>query len=184
MIEVPEIEFTADQIDELLGALEEELRRRGLAGIIFIVGGAAMALAYNASRSTGDIDGVLRPRDDLLAAADAVAAERGLPKHWLSDGVTQIHMPDRADPAPITRVIGPALTIEIASAEYVLAMKAMSTRHSDGDLRDAAELCRLLGISDEHQIEQTVRRFYGGDVSVFGAQELWFDRIAERVRDE
>ncbi len=140
-----------------------------------------MVLAYNASRSTGDIDGVLRPRDDVLSAAEAVGAERGLTKHWLSDGVTQIHMPDREDPGPITRVIGPALTVEIASAEYVLAMKAMSTRHSDGDLRDAADLCRILGIRDELEIERTVRKYYGSGTSVFGAQDLWFERIAEAI---
>ncbi|WP_336794185.1 hypothetical protein [Gordonia malaquae] len=176
------IEFTAADIEELLGALEEELRRRGLGGTIFIVGGAAMALAYNASRSTGDIDGVLRPREDLLDAAAAVAARRDLPKHWLSDGVTQIHMPDRPDEQPVTRVIGPALTIEIASAEYVLAMKAMSTRHSDGDLQDAVTLCRMLSITDETQVEQVVRKYFGSQTSVFGSQELWFERIADAAR--
>jgi hypothetical protein len=175
------VEFTAEDIESLLAALEMELRRRGLGGTIFIVGGAAMALAYNASRSTGDIDGVLRPRDEILDAAAAVASARGLPPHWLSDGVTQIHMPDRRDENPSTRVIGPSLTVEIASAEYVLAMKALSTRHSTGDLEDAVVLCGILGISDELQIERVVRKFYGSHGVMFGAQELWFERIAEAV---
>lgn len=175
------IEFTAEQIKDLLGDLEQELRRRSLAGTIFIVGGAAMALAYNAGRSTGDIDGVLRPRDDLLAAAHAVALARGLPDNWLSDGVTQIHMPERPDEHPVTMVIGPALTVEVASAEYVLAMKSMSTRHSVGDLEDAALLCRMLGVDDELEIERVVRKYYGSATDVFGAQELWFERIAAAV---
>ena len=41
--------------------------------------------------------------------------------------------------------IGPALVIEIASPEYVLAMKSRTTRKSDGDLADAVYLCKLLG---------------------------------------
>ncbi|BDH55788.1 hypothetical protein [Tsukamurella sp. PLM1] len=74
------LSLTAAQIEELLGALEAELRRRGIEGRIFLVGGAAMALAYNAGRSTGDLDGVLRPRDEVLDAAHTVATERGLPR--------------------------------------------------------------------------------------------------------
>ncbi|MET9327556.1 hypothetical protein [Tsukamurella sp. NPDC003166] len=171
--------LSAAQIEDLLGALEAELRRRGLEGRVFLVGGAAMALAYNAGRSTGDVDGVLRPRDELLDAAHAVARERGLPSNWLSDGVTQAHMPPLSDDHPMTRRIGPALSIEIASPEYILAMKAMSTRLSDGDLRDAATLCRLLGYTHEEQIEAVIRRYFGADTGLFGAQELWFERIID-----
>lgn len=104
----------------------------------------------------------------------------GLPRTWLSDGVTQMHMPVHVDQHPISRRIGPALTIEIASAEYVLAMKAMSTRLSEGDLDDAARLCVLLGFTEESQIEAVIRRYYG-TVDIFGAQELWFERIVERA---
>lgn len=173
------LSLTAAQIEELLGALEAELRRRGIEGRIFLVGGAAMALAYNAGRSTGDLDGVLRPRDEVLDAAHTVATERGLPSNWLSDGVTQAHMPPHPDDHPVTRRIGPALSIEIASPEYILAMKAMSTRLSEGDLRDAARLCRLLGYTREQQIEAVIRRYFGADAGMFGAQELWFERIID-----
>lgn len=171
-----DVVLTADDIEKLLTALESALRRKGSEGRIFIVGGAAMVLAYNAGRSTGDIDGVMQPREVVLDAAREVAATYGLPQTWLSDGVLQMHMPPRADDHPLSRRIGPALTIEIASAEYVLAMKAMSTRLSDGDLKDAARLCAMLGFTDEAEIEAVIRRYYGS-ADVFGAQELWFERI-------
>jgi len=173
------VSFTAAEIEDLLAALEVELQRRGIEGRLFIVGGAAMALAYNAGRSTGDVDGVVRPRDEVLDAARVVAADRGLPDNWLSDGVTQAHMPPLADDHPTTRRIGPALSIEIASAEYVLAMKAMATRYSDGDLQDAAKLCRILGYTQENEIEAVIRRYFGQSTSAFGAQELWFERIID-----
>ena len=42
--------FTADDINRLLTELAEVLRQQGLEAKLFIVGGAAMDLAYNASR--------------------------------------------------------------------------------------------------------------------------------------
>lgn len=126
------------------------------------------------SLTTADIE-------ELLAALEArsIAAERGLPQNWLSDGVTQARMPPRSDDHPVTRRIGPALSIEIASPEYILAMKAMSTRLSAGDLEDAARLCRLLGFTREDEIEAVIRRYFGDDPAIFGAQELWFERIID-----
>lgn len=67
-------QFDAARINELLVELDLELQRRGVGGTIFVVGGAAMALAYNATRVTEDIDGTFEPRDVILAAAQSVAA--------------------------------------------------------------------------------------------------------------
>ena len=44
-------EFTADEMRELLRELDVELQRIGSAAMIFVVGGSAMALAYNADRA-------------------------------------------------------------------------------------------------------------------------------------
>ncbi|HEX6685424.1 MAG TPA: DUF6036 family nucleotidyltransferase [Candidatus Limnocylindrales bacterium] len=52
--------------DELTGLLDElgaELERQGVHGDLFVVvGGAAMALAYNTRRSTRDLDAVFEPK--------------------------------------------------------------------------------------------------------------------------
>ena len=69
--------------------------------------------------------------------------------------------------------------IEIASPDYVLAMKAMTTRKSAGDLDDAVYLCRMLGISNETQVENIVRRYFPG--GQFGSQELFFERIIDAL---
>ncbi|MEI6251972.1 MAG: hypothetical protein WCP30_04135 [Mycobacteriaceae bacterium] len=171
-------EFTAGEMRELLAELDKELQRLGKAATIFIVGGAAMALAYNAERASADIDGTFEPRDVVLDAAAVVARRFGLDRNWLSEGVRDF-MPPVPDDHPRGERIGPALVIEIASPEYVLAMKSMTTRKSDGDLADAVYLCKLLGVRDEAELETIVRRYFpaGG----FGAQELFFERIIDAL---
>ena len=175
---VPKEEFSADQMRELLRELDAELQRIGSAATIFVVGGAAMALAYNADRASADIDGTFEPRDVVLDAAAIVARRRNLDRNWLSDGVRDF-MPPEPDDHPRGERIGPALVIEIASPDYVLAMKSMTTRKSDGDLADAVYLCRLLGISNESALESTVRRYFPS--GQFGSQELFFERIIDSL---
>lgn len=171
-------QFTAADIRSLLGQLDEELQRRGSGAVIFVVGGAAMALAYHADRVTDDIDGTFAPRDVVLEAAAVVAEQNGLQKHWLSDGVVQL-LPPLPDDHPHTERVGPALTLEVASPEYVLAMKSMTSRQSDGDREDAVTLCRLLGISSQDQLEAVVGRYFPG--GRYGAQELFFERIVDSI---
>lgn len=168
-------------IEELLGALDTKLQERGLEAKIFVVGGAAMALAYNASRVTDDIDGIFVPRDVVIDAAKDLARERGLDQYWLNDAVIQM-MPPRPDDEPRSHKIGPALTLEIASPAYVLAMKAMSTRHSIGDLDDAASLCKQLEITTQAELERVVQRYFGNQ-RTYGAQELFFERIIDAATD-
>ena len=55
---MPEREFTKARILRALQALGEELTREGVRAQIFIVGGAAMALAYSTRRVTRAIDAV------------------------------------------------------------------------------------------------------------------------------
>lgn len=171
-------EFTADDMRGLLRDLDVELQRIGSAATIFVVGGSAMALAYNADRATADIDGTFEPRDVVLDAAAIVARRRNLDRNWLSDGVRDF-MPPEPDDHPRGERIGPALVIEIASPEYVLAMKSMTTRKSDGDLTDAVHLCRMLGVADQAALENIVRRYFPS--GQFGSQELFLERIIDSL---
>jgi Nucleotidyltransferase of unknown function (DUF6036) len=53
--------FDAEQLRSLLAELSSRLEERGVKGEMFLVGGAAMALAYSRRRATADIDAVLSP---------------------------------------------------------------------------------------------------------------------------
>ena len=54
--------LSRDDILVLLEVLGAELDLRGHHGDLFLVGGAAMALAYDTRRATRDLDGIFEPK--------------------------------------------------------------------------------------------------------------------------
>jgi predicted nucleotidyltransferase len=67
------------ELERAFTHLGERLVRRGVVADLFIVGGAAMALAYDAKRVTRDVDAMFVPHGVVLDEARAVADELGLP---------------------------------------------------------------------------------------------------------
>jgi hypothetical protein len=57
-----------DDIRALLDDLSAELAMRGARAELFLVGGAALAVAYDAARSTRDLDAVFIPSDVVRQA--------------------------------------------------------------------------------------------------------------------
>jgi hypothetical protein len=57
-----DLSLTREQIAGLLAELGQELDAQGIHVQMFVVGGAAMALAYNTRRMTADVDGVFEHR--------------------------------------------------------------------------------------------------------------------------
>lgn len=147
---MPERSFTRARILTALQALGEELTARGIRGQIFIVGGAAMALAYSTRRVTEDIDAVFEPKSSIYAAAAHVAQELGLPEDWLNDAVKGF-MPGRdTDARPLPGIAG--IEITTASPRYLLAMKLMAMRFGEDD-EDIEILLRECGL---HTVEQAL----------------------------
>lgn len=133
--------------EELTGLLEEiaaELESRGVRGDLFIVGGAAMALAYNTRRTTRDLDAVFEPKSVVQDAARAVATRHDLPPDWLNDGVKGF-LPDE-DLNATTLFDRPGLSVRVASPRYLFAMKALAAR-IERDANDLLHLYRLCGFA-------------------------------------
>jgi hypothetical protein len=68
------------------GVLAEGLARRRIHADIYVVGGAAMALAWSDRRTTNDIDALFRTNRHhaFLEEVWAVAREMDLPRSWLN----------------------------------------------------------------------------------------------------
>ncbi|WP_241831431.1 DUF6036 family nucleotidyltransferase [Parafrankia soli] len=79
--------LSRESITSLLQELNEELGRRGAKADLFLVGGAALTLVYDATRSTRDLDAVFLPTDVVRAAASALAERHALAADWLNDAV-------------------------------------------------------------------------------------------------
>jgi hypothetical protein len=75
------------EIVDALTALAAELESRGVSAEMYIVGGAAIALAFDERRATRDIDAVFEPKSIVYEAAAVVGERLGLPGGWLNDAV-------------------------------------------------------------------------------------------------
>lgn len=141
----------------LLDALATELDSIGVRGEMFIVGGAAMALAYNTRRATRDIDAVFEPKATIYQAADRVATAHGVDPNWLNDAVKGF-LPGH-DPGSTVLFERPGLAVRVASPRYLLAMKVMAAR-VERDEDDIIRLAQLSGTTTVSAILDLVQGAY------------------------
>lgn len=146
---------------ELFQELDAELARDGVRGDVFIVGGAAMAVAYDARPTTRDVDGIWRPSVEVRAAARRVANRHDdVDEDWLNDAVKGF-LPGNDDGAQRVVYEGDNLTVSAASPEYLLATKLLASRVAR-DEDDILLLARLCGIHDVDGGLGLIDRFYPG----------------------
>lgn len=148
----------ADQIRGLLSELGARLEARGLRARVFLVGGAAMALAINTRRSTRDLDGVFEPKSAIYEEVTAMAEHMGLPPDWLNDSVKGL-LPDKVAAEVGAHFDAPGISVEVASAEYLFAMKAKSAREGV-DTDDIKALANHLGLTTADEAIELVERYY------------------------
>ncbi len=115
-----------EDIRALLDDLSAELAARGARAELFLVGGAALAVAYDATRATRDLDAVFIPTGTVRQAAAAVAQHRGLTEDWLNDAVKGF-LPG-PDPDAQRFYSSDSLIVDVASPRYLLAMKLFAAR--------------------------------------------------------
>jgi len=151
--------LTDRDLRRLFGLLNEELRRAGTEGELFLVGGAVMCLAYAARPSTQDVDALFRPAREVREAAARVAVQAGIQPDWLNDGVKGF-LSERGEFSPFLEL--DHLRVMVAQPEYLLAMKCLSLRigaefHDEDDVR---YLLRHLDIGSYEQAVVVITRFY------------------------
>jgi predicted nucleotidyltransferase len=117
---------------ELERALGARLVRRGVVADLFIVGGAAMAFAYDAGRVTRDVDATFVPHGIVLEEARNVAEAMGLPPWWLNDQASA-YVSNQHDAGKREVFDHPGIRVMAASPEHVFAMKVFASRGRDED---------------------------------------------------
>ncbi|HUK70710.1 MAG TPA: DUF6036 family nucleotidyltransferase [Streptosporangiaceae bacterium] len=131
------------ELERAFTALGERLVRRGVVADVFVVGGAAMALAYDAARVTRDVDARFVPHGIVLDEARQVAKDLGLPPWWLNEQATA-YISGKNDPGKRRVFDHPGLRVMAASPEHVFAMKALAARTRDID--DLRLLAGVIGV--------------------------------------
>lgn len=152
--------LTRQQILELFTELDAELAKAGTRGDVFVVGGAAMAVAYDARPATRDVGAIFHPSAEVRSAAARVAAlHDDIPNDWLNDGVKGF-LPDDDEGEQVVLYEGDYLTVRAASPEYLLATKLLASRVSrdEDDILFLFRLCELSTVDDALEL---LVRYYG-----------------------
>ena len=140
---------------------------------MYVVGGAAIALAFDERRSTRDIDAVFEPKLVIYETAAEMAEELGLPDGWLNDAVTGFLQTGDDDAAAVLEL--PGLRVARASARVLLAMKVLAHRAGEDD-DDVRLLAGQLGLETAADVLAVAADVYGDRLdaaSQFFVEELF-----------
>lgn len=146
------------EIIAALTALAEELDSQGVSAQMYVVGGAAIALAFDERRSTRDIDAVFEPKAVVYEAAARLAERSGLAPDWLNDAVKGFLVGEDVGAAPILQ--RPGLSVLTASPRTLLAMKVLAHRPGEDD-EDVRLLATHLGLTRAEDILAVAEQTYG-----------------------
>jgi len=139
------------ELERAFTHLGERLVRRGVVADIFVVGGAAMALAYDAARVTRDVDARFLPHGIVLEEARHVANDLGLPPWWLNEQAS-VYIYGKDDLGKRRVFDHPGLRVMAASPQHIFAMKALAARTRDID--DLRLLASVIGVESANQALQ------------------------------
>jgi Nucleotidyltransferase of unknown function (DUF6036) len=155
--EADDVLFGRAELERAFTALGERLARRGVVADVFVVGGAAMALAYDATRVTRDVDATFLPHGIVVEEARNVADALGLPYWWLNEQAS-IYISGKDDPGKRRVFDHPGLRVMAASPTHIFAMKALAARTRDID--DLRLLADIIGVESADEALQICADFY------------------------
>lgn len=145
------------ELERAFTALGDRLARRGVVADVFVVGGAAMAMAYDATRVTRDVDARFVPHGIVLEEARNVAGDLGLPHWWLNEQAS-VYISGKDDPGKRRVFDHPGLRVMSASPQHIFAMKALAARTRDVD--DLRLLGDIIGVRTGAEAIAICAEFY------------------------
>lgn len=146
------------EIERALRELAAALDARGIQGEMYVVGGAAIALAYDARRATRDVDAVFEPKEEIYAVAAEVGERLDLPPGWLNDAVKGFLAGEDPDAAPVLEA--PGLRVLAASPRMLLALKVLAHRVGE-DEDDVRLLARQAGLQTAPEVLAVAEAVFG-----------------------
>jgi len=146
------------EIIAALTVLAGVLESRGVSGEMYVVSGAAIALAFDERRATRDVDAVFEPKATVYEAAALVAERLDLPPGWLNDAVKGFLAGE--DPAAAPVIDLPGLRVLAASPAMLLALKVLAHRVGE-DEDDVRLLAAELGLRKADEVVAIAEQTFG-----------------------
>ncbi|MFT4246280.1 MAG: DUF6036 family nucleotidyltransferase [Micrococcaceae bacterium] len=129
-----------DMLLSLFETLNTKLVEKDIEADMFLVGGGAMALAYDQQRMTTDLDGIFQPANELRQIIDEISVEKKLHPDWMNDAAKGFLLGNDKNAKDVVKLSN--LNVQVPSPEYLLAMKTTSLRASDRkDIMKLSEIC-------------------------------------------
>ena len=148
--------MTAEEIEQYLREVGDELALQNVKGEICLYGGAVMCLVFKARPATKDVDAIFEPVKFIRNAITKIAERHGLRQDWLNFAVKMFVVEHEK------KILFdfPNLKVYIPTADYLLAMKVLAARADTEDVSDIKFLSNELKLSDCMQIAEIVRKYY------------------------
>jgi len=148
--------MTADEIQQYLSELNDELALKDIKGEISLFGGAVMVLAFNARIATKDVDAIFEPVKEIRNAAHRIAELHALKLDWLNMAVRMFVV--KHDRELLSDL--PNLRVTVPEADYLLAMKMIALRPQTEDEDDAIFLIEKLRLQSKADVLGIIADYY------------------------
>ena len=164
--------FTAENLDIYLRDLAKEYKKHGgkyMKAEIILIGGAAILANYGFRQMTYDMDALIEASSAIDDAINAVGNRHGLPVGWLNSDFrnTKSYSPKLRQYSQHYKQFYGILEVRIVTAEYLVAMKLVSSRQYKNDLSD------IIGIIAEHRRSGTPLTYEQIDTAVCNLYGSW-----------
>ncbi len=148
--------MTAEEIEQYLSEINDELAVNETIGEICIYGGAAMCLAFKARPATKDVDAIFEPVKIIRGAIRKIADKYNLNEGWLNLAV-KIFVVEHEKQILLDfsnlKVFAPV-------PDYLLAMKVLALRAESFDAEDVEFLIKHLNLKRAEDILSIIENYY------------------------
>jgi len=153
--------MNSEEMLKYLEILNTKMKEKNIFGEISLVGGAVMCLCYKSREVTKDIDAIFEPKTLIYDCIKQTANDLEISEDWLNDSVKGF-LSEKAEFTEYLKLSN--LTINVASPEYMLAMKCLSSRvDNQNEVADIKYLIKLLELKTYEEVENLILKYYPAD---------------------